>query len=134
MNKDNKILLLAFFIIIGTLITSSFETITGKVISKRISKISVSPSKTYAGEKVFVTVIPGREGVESEAIIFDSNEGKLNSVNICDDFYKCKKSTTFDFVVPKDWKSGNYQIKVYDYALKDFINGDLTIKGGIING
>ena len=40
LNKENRILLLAFFIIIGALISSSVETITGKVINKKVTKVS----------------------------------------------------------------------------------------------
>ena len=131
MNKDNKILLLAFFIIIGAVISSSIESITGRVVNKKISKISVSPSKTYAGEKVYITVVPGEHGVNEDAIIFNSNGVKLSSINICSGAYRCKEPVTTGFIIPNNFEEGDYQIKVYDYALKDFINGDLTIKGGI---
>ena len=131
MNKENRVLLLAFLIIIGALISSSIETITGKVINKKITKISVSPSKTYAGKEVYVTVIPGEDGVNEDAIFYDSEGVKLSSLKkLCAGSYKCDEPVTFNFEIPENWNSGVYQIKVYDYGIKDFIKGDFTIRGG----
>ena len=127
MNKNNKVLLFAFIIIIGAFISSSIEGITGRVVDKKITKVSVSPYKTYPGEELYVTVIPGEEGVNEEAVFYNSN-GKLNSHNLCFGSYKCVEPITFNFMIPDNWKSGVYQVKVYDYALKDFIKGDFTIK------
>ena len=134
MNKDNKILLLAFLVIVVALISSSIESITGRVINKKISKISVSPFKTYSGEKIYVTVVPGEEGVNEEAIIHNSAGVNLNSLDVCQGSYKCTEPVTFDFLIPDNWEEGVYQIKIYDYSIKDFINSDFTIKGGWING
>ncbi len=129
LNKDNKILLLAFLIIIGALISSSIESITGKVINKKITKLSVSPELTYPGKQVYVTVVPGEEGVNEEVIFCDINGNKLDSTNICQGSYKCEESSTFSFNIPQNWESGIHKVKVYDYALKDFIINDFTIGG-----
>lgn len=130
MNKENRVILLAFLIIIGALISSSIETITGKVINKKVTKVSVSPSKTYAGKELYITVVPGEEGANEDVIFYDSNGVKFGSQKLCAGSYKCTESVTFNFKIPENWKSGIYQIKIYDYGVKDFIKGDFTIKGG----
>ncbi len=134
LNKDNTILLLAFLVIIGALISSSIESITGKVISKKITKMSVSPSLISPDKEVYVTVNPGEEGVNEDAVLFDSEGVNLGSEKLCAGSYKCTEPVTFSFKIPENWKSGVYQVKVYDYGIKDYIKGDFTIKGGIING
>ena len=131
LNKENRILLLAFFIIIGALISSSVETITGKVINKKVTKVSVSPSLISPNKEVFITVSPGEDGVNEDAIFFDFEGVNLGSEKLCAGSYKCTEPVTFSFKIPENWKSGVYQVKVYDYGIKDFIKGDLTIKGGL---
>ena len=128
MNKDNKILLFALLIIIGAIISSGIGGITGRVVDEKITKVSVSPSRTYPSEEIYVTVIPGEDGINEEAVFFNSEGAKLNYYNVCHGSYKCEEPVTFNFMIPDNWKSGVYQVRVYDYALKDFIKGDFTIK------
>lgn len=125
MNRDNKIILLASLVILASLISSS---ITGKAVNKKIAKISISPRVVNNEENVYLTVVPGEDGVNEEAIFYNSNGIKLTSTSLCSS-YKCTEPTTISFTIP-NWEEGVYQVKVYDYALKDFINGDFTIKGG----
>ena len=130
LNKENKILLLAFLIITVALISSSVETITGKVINKRVTKVSVSPSLISPSKEVYITVVPGEDGVNEDAIFYDSEGVNLDSKKLCAGSYKCTESVTLNFKIPENWKSGVYQVKIYDYGIKDFVKGDFTIRGG----
>ena len=130
LNKENRVLLLALLIIIGALISSSVETISGKFISKKVTKVSVSTSLISPSKEVYVTVVPGEEGVNEDALFYDSRGVNLDSKKLCVGSYKCTESVTLNFKVPENWQSGVYQVKIYDYGIKDFIKGDFTIKGG----
>ena len=130
MNKENRILISASFVILLLIITSiNFGGITGKaILDKSETEIMVTPSVINPGGLISVFVSPGPDGI-NEKISFYQAEDNLRKISLggsCSD-YKCFNDVNLNFVIPTNWEYGVYYVQVYDYGVKDFVKTEFTI-------
>ena len=131
MKKENRILLAALAVFVLLIIVSfNNDGITGLAISDvSVTKLEVSPKVVSVGDNVFISVYPGKDGVNEKVSFYQAEDNlRKYSVNeICNN-YVCFKDASFSFYVPSSWEYGVYYIQVYDYGIKDFVRVEFTIK------
>ena len=130
MEKDNKLLFGAIFVLLALfLVAGKFNGITGNASVESVdTQIIISPYTASVGETIYITVIPGSEGVNQKTSFYQAEDDlrKYSSDKLCNN-YKCTDESSFSFVIPSSWERGVYYVKVYDYGTKSFVVEDFTI-------
>jgi len=132
MERDDKLLIAAIFLsLVIILVGANFNGITGNIIRDQSkTDIAISPKAVSPGQQVYITIIPGSEGVNQKTSFYQAEDDlrKSSVKNLCNN-YICKNEGSFSFIIPLYWESGVYHIKVYDYALHSFVIEDFTVVG-----
>lgn len=104
--------------------------ITGNVISEKSkTSIVISPEVVSKGETVYVTVVPGTEGVNEKVSFYLAEDDlRKSSVSGLCNSYRCADSGSISFIIPQNWQPGVYYVKVYDYEINEFISEDFTVR------
>ena len=128
MEKTNRILIGAVFILVIALVSFNYSNITGNVIESK-TKISITPEVINSGQKIYVTVNPGSKGIHNKACFYqaedDLRRGCTYDRQICNS-YKCEEISTFSFST-SGWESGIHYVKIFDYDKKDYAKAYFTI-------
>lgn len=133
-----KVVLAIIILIFMAFISYNYEKITGQATvldqikgTKPYSEtqIIIDPVEAKAGEKISVTVVPGRDGAKREMTIHSENGiNKDSTSEWCNlgwtrqeqlagaESFKCTMEKTFDYRIPSSFKPGDYYIRLYDYA------------------
>lgn len=132
MEKDNRILIGAIFIflILFIVVGSRFNGVSGNVVLEDSkTSIFISPEVVSNGEIIYVTVTPGKEGVNEKVSFYQAEDDlRKTSVNRLCNSHKCYGKGSFSFDIPSSWESGVYYVKVYDYEIQGFVVEDFTIR------
>ncbi len=126
MEKSSRILIGAIFILIIALISFNYST-TGNIIKAKTS-ISITPEVINVGQKIYVTVKPGPNGVYKKACFYQAEDNlrKGCTYRVCGGSYKCFDISTFSFST-HSWYPGIHYIKIFDYNLNDYVKAYFTI-------
>lgn len=126
MEKGNRILIGAIFILIVALVSFNSNFMTG-AIAKSGVKISVAPDPAESGQKIYVTINPGTEGIYNQACFYQAEDNLRRGCTsqVCDN-YRCEEISTFSFST-SGWKAGIYYVQVFDYNVDDYVKEYLTI-------
>lgn len=129
MNKDNKILVLAIFIVLVAIFSFSFDDIiTGKVTKESISKVMITPNEVMRGETITVEVIPGPDGTYNRwAWIYRAgakNDLRLTGTakRMCGTQSVCYEPVTFTYLISGDenkFPDGKYYVKVKEHDTQE---------------
>ncbi len=132
MDKDNRILVSAIIVGVVVIVVGAFsDGVTGKTsLNIKETSIAVSPNIASPGDIIYVTVIPGNEGVNEKVSFYKAEDNlRKDSVNRLCNSYRCPEESSFAYAIPTSWESGVYHVKVYDYGIKDFVIEDFTVRG-----
>lgn len=126
MNKSNRILIGAIFILVVALVSFNYS-ITGNIIKDK-TVVSISPEVINSGQKIYITVNPGPKGVYKKACLYhaSNNLRKTCTYRVCGGTYKCLDTSTFSFGT-HSLESGIYYVKLFDYNINDYVKAHFTI-------
>jgi len=135
--KDNSIIfittIIALFIV--AVVGFNIEEISGQVVSFGKTSISVNPKIINAGDRIEISVVPGKGCVNRWVGIYDDSDlrkataqyrGTSNSV-LCKPFTASYQTSTS--WKPKEDETGIFFVKVFDYDRNEFIKTAFTIRG-----
>lgn len=140
MEKDNKILLLAIFILLVAMVSFSFNNFTGKATKESVSKVIVTPENVMRGETINVEIIPGPEGVYNRwAWIYkvgEKNDLRLTATakRICGNQAVCYEPATINYLIEgneEKFPDGKYYVKVREHDVQEtkYAQGVFWIEG-----
>ena len=138
MNKDSKVLLVALFIIMVGAISFNYANITGKTISD-YTEMTVSPKLVKAGESIYITVKPGKQGVHQDVEFYRTDlDLRVGYVaKVCKEA-NCFEKTTVKYDLSDTWGdnaewdydviSKDYYAKVYDIYSGQWVKSYFSVE------
>jgi len=141
MDKDNKVLLMAIFVILVAIFSFSFnDVMTGRVTKESVSSVTVTPSEAMRGSIITVNIEPGPEGVYNRwAWIYREGATADKRVagtakRMCGTKSVCYDSITFTYLIEGNedkFSDGKYFVKVKEHDTKEtrYAEGAFWIEG-----
>lgn len=126
MEKSSRILIGAIFILVIALVSFNYGSITGFTVKQ--TEISITPNPAPSGQKIYVTVDPGPNGVYKRACFYQAEDNlrKGCTYRVCGGSYKCFDVSTFSFSTHA-WEPGIHYVKIFDYDLDNYVEKYFTI-------
>lgn len=134
--------ILAFAIlVICAAVSYSFEDLTGFFVKAEPTSIVITPSVVKAGESITIFINPGRYGANKLLTVHTHPSNLRKGVTTwcsipqglclsgkCISGYKCYNIKSINYKTSGQWSPGTYYVRVYDYALKDYITEPFEVK------
>jgi len=98
-------------------------------VSASSSSIFVWPDPVLAGADLYVSILPGSEGVYKYVPIYDSNDRYEGYISLGCEGYRCYDPVNATYNIPLNWANGTYKIKVYDYLARKFVEDEFEVVG-----
>lgn len=134
-----KLVIAIIILVFAAFISYNYNSITGKTtvldqirgtVAYAETQIKIDPIEAKAGQTISVTVIPGSDGAKKEMLILSKsglvkdstkewcNLGYTRTQQLAGGVmsYKCTQTKTFNYRIPASFKTGDYYIRLYDYA------------------
>lgn len=106
-----------------------------------VTNITINPNVVYGGEYLNIIIDPGIKGAHKDVLIFKVNdrgfgiakkgksqrESGSTSAGFCKSTFKCYDTAAFRYGTSRNWAPGMYQVRVYDYFLKDYAKENFTL-------
>ncbi|MFH0936518.1 MAG: hypothetical protein V1815_02475 [Candidatus Woesearchaeota archaeon] len=121
--KEKEVILGAIIIFVIAIFTLSFG-ITGHSVKSGVTKITIEPIMVISNDELQITIQPGKDGIPNTLSFYKLSENGYvyvgQSDQLCDNV-KCVNPTSYFFIVPEYYKSGDYYIQIFDYYSGEYI-------------